>query len=292
MGIERQRPTRFWLVAALSSALALALVPTATPMTLVPPQPTIFFGVSDRGTAAEFNEFADFVGKHPAVLQTFHPWGNSLNQALRPLAGNRQRRPILHISTADDQTLAELITPKADRPRPRRQLPAAAQRLASPRTASASTSGRSASRTAASTPGRRVNCDGSAEGGSHTRPAGTSRPSAGSSSIVRGGGTLEQINATLAEIRLPPLNRRGGSEPRRLAPAPVSDRLEPAARRLAAGRRPPAAATTGPGQRWVDWVGTDFYSQYPRLERPQPLLPRQAVERQAVRAHRVGGLRR
>ncbi len=112
MGIERQRPTRFWLVAALSSALALALVPTATPKTLVPAPPTTFFGVSDRGSVAEFKEFAGFVDKHPAVLQTFHPWGNSLKQAL-PRWQAVNVRPMLHISTQDDETLAELITPKA-----------------------------------------------------------------------------------------------------------------------------------------------------------------------------------
>ena len=110
--IERQRPTRFWLVAALSSALALALVPSATPKTLVPRHPTTFFGVSDRGSVAEFKEFAGFVEKHPAVLQTFHPWGNSIKQAL-PRWQAVNVRPMLHISTQDDETLEELITPKA-----------------------------------------------------------------------------------------------------------------------------------------------------------------------------------
>ena len=99
-------------MAALSSALALAPVPPATPKTLVPRHPTTFFGVSDRGSVAEFKEFAGFVEKHPAVLQTFHPWGNSLKQAL-PRWQAVNVRPMLHISTQDDETLEELITPKA-----------------------------------------------------------------------------------------------------------------------------------------------------------------------------------
>ena len=79
---------------------------------LVPPKPNVFFGVSDRGTTAEFNEFAGCsVGKHPALLQTFHPWGNSLNEAYERWR-ETGTRPILHISTADDQTLAEMITPQ------------------------------------------------------------------------------------------------------------------------------------------------------------------------------------
>ncbi|MGH3368755.1 MAG: hypothetical protein ACRDPR_02025, partial [Nocardioidaceae bacterium] len=68
--------------------------------------------MSDRGSATEFKEFADAVGKHPAVLQTFHPWGNGLNQAI-PRWQQLRVRPMLHISTMDDQTLGELITPQS-----------------------------------------------------------------------------------------------------------------------------------------------------------------------------------
>ena len=70
----------------------------------MPPKPDVFLGVSDRGTTAEFNELAELVGKHPALLQTFHPWGNSLNSAYERWR-ETGTRPILHISTANDQTL-------------------------------------------------------------------------------------------------------------------------------------------------------------------------------------------
>src|SRR5690606_31727423 len=56
--------------------------------------------------------FAEATGKHPAVLQTFHPWGNGLNLAFRRWQ-NAEVMPMLHISTADDETRAELITPRA-----------------------------------------------------------------------------------------------------------------------------------------------------------------------------------
>src|SRR5262245_55127988 len=92
--------------------LAALLGPArAGAVSLVPPKPNVFLGVSDRGTATEFNEFAELTGKHPALLQTFHPWGNSLNEAYERWR-ETATRPILHISTADDQTLAELITPQ------------------------------------------------------------------------------------------------------------------------------------------------------------------------------------
>ena len=47
----------------------------------MPPKPSVFFGVSDQGTTQEFNEFTELLAKHPALLETFHPWGNSLNAA-------------------------------------------------------------------------------------------------------------------------------------------------------------------------------------------------------------------
>src|SRR6187455_2863544 len=90
------------LAALAGAALALSAAP-APAATLVPPRPNVFLGVSDRGTTTEFNEFAELTGKHPALLQTFHPWGNSLNEAYERWR-ETATRPILAISTADDQT--------------------------------------------------------------------------------------------------------------------------------------------------------------------------------------------
>src|SRR4029077_5996828 len=95
-------------VAAAGSGLSAG---AAVAFTLVPPKPAVFLGVSDRGTGREFDEFSALTGKHPALLQTFHPWGNSLNAAFERWR-ETETRPILHISTADDQTLAEMITPQ------------------------------------------------------------------------------------------------------------------------------------------------------------------------------------
>src|SRR5215218_5669086 len=112
MSWRRIRATRLAACAAALAVVCLGATPTAAPAaTLVPPKPDVFLGVSDRGTTAEFNEWAALVGKHPALLQTFHPWGNSLNAAYERWR-ETGTRPILHISTADDQTLAELITPR------------------------------------------------------------------------------------------------------------------------------------------------------------------------------------
>ena len=246
-------------MAALSSALALALVPTATPKTLVPAPPTTFFGVSDRGSVAEFKEFAGFVDKHPAVLQTFHPWGNSLKQAL-PRWQAVNVRPMLHISTQDDETLAELITPKAiargrgdnyllrlNHVLARNDVRIYLRPLGEPNRCLNAWAG--------------LDCGGGRRGGSHSYRW-YKRAFRRIVLIVRGGGTLEQMNRRLRAAGVPALNRRGGSEPRRLESAPVASVWSP----LPAGSprsRASRPLNYWPGGRWVDWVGTDFYSQYP-----------------------------
>ena len=249
---------------------ALAAAPgAASAVTLVPPKPDVFLGVSDRGTTAEFNEWAELTGKHPALLQTFHPWGNSLNAAYERWR-ETGTRPILHISTANDQTLAEMITPEqialgggddyllqlndffAEH-----GLPAYIRPLGEPNRCLNAWSP--------------VNCDGSQKGGEHT--AGWYKQAFRRiAAIVRGGQTLEGINATLAEIGLPPLNRTKGPNPDSAAGGAGEHHLEPAARRLAAGE----------GQLPRQLLARQPLGRLGRhrlllavsgLERPQPLLP-------------------
>jgi hypothetical protein len=247
-----------WLTVAACLA-ALCAPASAAADSLVPPKPNVFLGVSDRGSAVEFNEFATFTGKHPALLQTFHPWGNSLNEAYERWR-ETATRPILHISTADDQTLAELITPEQiaqgvgddyllqlNRFFGTRGLPAYIRPLGEPNRCLNAWSG--------------INCDGTLKGGEHSsfwyRQA-FRRIVA----IVRGGQALEGVNATLAGIGLPPLNRTKGPNPASLPAAPVSIIWSP----LPGGSPRVRGNFPGnywPGSRWVDWVGTDFYSQYP-----------------------------
>src|SRR5204863_7710956 len=105
------------------------------------------------------------------------------------------------------------------------------------------------------------NCDGSQKGGEHTT-GWYKQAFRRIALIVRGGNSLEGINATLAEIGLPPVNRTKGPPPTELPGAPVSIIWSP----LPGGSPRVKGNFPGnywPGARWVDWVGTDFYSQYP-----------------------------
>jgi hypothetical protein len=254
---------RAWRVlrhaAAFAVAVSLLWAAAAPAATLVPPRGTAFFGVSDRGTTAEFNEFAGLVGKHPALLETFHPWGNSLNQAYERWR-ETATRPILHISTADDQTLTEMITPEQialgggdnyllqlNSFFAAHGLPAYIRPLGEPNRCLNAWSA--------------IDCDGNRKGGEHT--AGWYKQAFRRiATIVRGGGSLEEINARLAEIGLPPVNRTKGPDPTSLQAAPVSILWSP----LPTGSPPVKGNFPGnfwPGGRWVDWVGTDFYSEYP-----------------------------
>jgi hypothetical protein len=256
--LRRFRRTRS--LAALVAAVAALLVPAqAAAVSLAPPKGNVFLGVSDRGTTTEFNEFAELTGKHPALLQTFHPWGNSLNEAYERWR-ETATRPILAISTADDQNLAELITPQQialgygddyllqlNDFFASRGLPAYIRPLGEPnRCLNAWTA---------------VDCEGNQRGGEHTT-GWYKQAFRRISAIVRGGQSLEGVNATLAEIGLPPVTRTKGPPPTELPAAPVSIVWSP----LPGGSPRVKGNFPGnywPGRRWVDWVGTDFYSQYP-----------------------------
>jgi hypothetical protein len=243
----------------LAAVAALLLAGPAWAVSLVPPKPSVFLGVSDRGTTQEFNEFAEYTGKHPALLQTFHPWGNSLNEAFERWR-ETATRPILAISTADDQSLAEIITPQQialgggddyllqlNDFFAKRGLPAYIRPLGEPNRCLNLWSA--------------VNCDGSQKGGEHST-GWYKQAFRRIAAIVRGGQTLEGIDLTLAEIGLPPLNRTKGPNPESLPAAPVSVVWSP----LPGGSPRVKGNFPGnywPGSRWVDWVGTDFYSQYP-----------------------------
>ncbi|MDQ2621980.1 MAG: hypothetical protein M3Y45_02965, partial [Actinomycetota bacterium] len=90
------------LVALLLAGLALGpLLPGAEAKRLVPPGKKVFLGVTDTGDAAGFRDFARTVGKHPPVIQTFHPWGNSLHKAM-PRWRSVHARPMLHVTTRAD----------------------------------------------------------------------------------------------------------------------------------------------------------------------------------------------
>ncbi|MBS1677044.1 MAG: hypothetical protein JST08_06635 [Actinobacteria bacterium] len=255
--LHARRP--LWLALA-ATALSLLFAAPAGALSLVPPKPSVFLGVSDQGSIEAFNRFTEQTGKHPALLETYFSWGNSFNKAFERWR-ETQTRPIVHISTQNAQTLEEIITPQQialgvgdeyllqmNQFFASHGLPAYIRPLGEPNRCL--------------NPWAGVECDGTLKGGEYSTlwyKEAFRRIAA----IVRGGVSLEQLNATLTtELGLPPLNRPKGPPPTALPPAPVSMIWSP----LPAGSPRVKGNFPGnywPGSKWVDWVGTDFYSKYP-----------------------------
>jgi hypothetical protein len=262
------RRTRFaarrplWLALLMTALALVCAAPASAAMSLVPPKPDVLLGASDRGSTEQFNSFAELTGKHPALMQTFLGWGNSVNKAYERWR-ETQTRPVVAISTQNAQTLEEIITPEQialgqgddyllqlNQFFATHNLPAYIRPLGEPNRCLNAWSG--------------VECDGTLKSGEHSTywyKEAFRRIAA----IVRGGLTTEELNAELAEIGLPGLQRSKGENPVSLPSAPVSIIWSP----LPAGSPKVKGNFPGnywPGSKWVDWVGTDFYAKYPVWE--------------------------
>ena len=245
--------------AVLCAALSLCLTASAQAFRpYKPPEGKTFFGVSDNGRASGFRNFARTVGKHPAVIETFHPWDNSLNQAI-PRWRDVRARPMLHISTVD-QNGHEVITPRGialgkgdeyllrlNRRFTRAGIRGYIRPLGEPN--------RCLNGYAA------IDCSGSARAERYS-PHWYRQAFRRIYVIVHGGGRRWEINRRLDRLGLPGIRRSGGREPRKLPKAPVAVIWSPLPDGSpgTAGNRP---GRFWPGYRWVDWVGTDFYSKFP-----------------------------
>lgn len=252
-----RRPIRQSLGWMAIAVALLALPAPALARTLVPPKPNVFLGVSDGGTVGEFDEWVELTGKHPALLETFLPWGKKLNGPYKRWY-KTATRPVLHLSTADGNTGAELLTPEQialgdgdeyllylNEFFAQQGLLGYIRPLGEPNRCLNVWSG--------------VECDGTLKGGEHSA-LWYKQAFRRISLIVRGNQSLEAIDATLAELALPPVE--AAAPPTELPEAPVSIVWSP----LPGGSPRVKGNFPGnywPGRRWVDWVGTDFYSEYP-----------------------------
>lgn len=256
-----RRPRLRLGIAAVTAALCLAAAASASGQLLSPKRGQVFFGVSDTGQLSDFQAFAGSVHKHPAVIETYHPWGNTLRIAISRWEDARAR-PMLHISTIDPDTLQTIITPRGI------ATGTGDDYLLRLNSGFASNGIRAYIRPLGE-PNRCLNawssytCDGGSRGTDYT-PYWYKQAFKRIAIIVRGGGSLALIDARLAAANLPPLNRQAGNgvEPKSLPAAPVSMVWSPLpAGSPAIGRNLPAHFY--PGSQYVDWVGTDIYSRYP-----------------------------
>jgi hypothetical protein len=247
-----------WKAAALTALVcALAVLspaaPTASADVLAPPGGGVFTGL----TGGSYQAFAGEVGKHPALDGVFVTWGRTFESAFGQAQANHARL-MLHISTAQGYGAPEQITPlgiaqgagdgyllslsariaRSGAPLYIRLLPEMNQ---------------------ANNAYCAFNADGSSRGPSHS-PA-SLRQAWRRVVLVLRGGPLAQIDARLHALRLPAVHGAHGAELPRL---PVSFVWAPQTAGTPETQANSAQAYY-PGDAYVDWVGTDFYSLYPNF---------------------------
>ncbi len=258
MQTPNPRKARAAIAAVLATVVLAAL--GAAPVAqagglLLPHGKQVWFGVSDTGNMADFGHFSDSVDKHPAVIESFRTWGSEFPDSIQRWETARAR-PMIHITTADNNdgheliTLAQIAAGAGDGYLVRlNNLFAAKQMRAYVRPLGE--------------PNRCLNvyaaydCEGNPRNPEDSA-AEYRRAFRRIYVIVHGGGKKATIDRRLAEAGLPPLRDDVGGLPK--APVAIVWSPLPSGSPTVPQNRP---RHFYPGSRWVDWAGTDFYSGYP-----------------------------
>jgi hypothetical protein len=240
---------------ALLLFLILCLAPSAASAdVLLPPSGGVFTGLTD----GSYSEYESQVGKHPAVQGVFVTWGRTLGSAFGEARANHARL-MLHISSTQGYGSPEQITPhgvaqgqgdgylltldeaiaQSGRPVYVRLFPEMDQ---------------------ANNAYCAFNNDGSSRGASHS--AASFRQAWRRVAIVLRGGTVASIDSRLRALGMPALH--GAAASATLPLLPVAMLWVP---QTEGSPNTPAnsANTYYPGDQYVDWVGTDFYSLFPNF---------------------------
>ncbi len=240
------------LVALATVSLCLGTAASAEAGALLPKGKKIFFGVSDTGDSADFGQFSEALNKHPALIESFRTWGSDFPESIERWQAARAR-PVLHITTADTGDGHELISPRTiaqgygddylirlNRLFWEKKMAAYIRPLGEPNRCLNVYSS--------------YDCAGALRDAAH-KPRWYRLALRRIYVIVHGGGSRAKINARLGEAGLPPLRSGGNGLPR--APIAVLWSTLPAGSPTLPQNRP---RHFYPGDDWVDWVGTDFYS--------------------------------
>jgi hypothetical protein len=254
--VELPKIRAAFAVACLVALLGtLATAATAAAGLLKPPGKKVYFGVSDTGDMADFGHFSDAVNKHPAVIESFRTWGSDFPDSIQRWQTARAR-PMIHITTADNNDGHEIINPA--------QIAAGlGDRYLVRLNKLFYEKGMRAYVRPLGEPNRCLNvyaaydCPGASRGPEHS-PRAYKRAFRRIYVIVHGGGKRGRIDRRLAEAGLPPLTVNVRALP--AAPVAIVWSPLPAGSPTLPKNRP---RHFYPGSRWVDWAGTDFYAAFP-----------------------------
>jgi hypothetical protein len=236
---------------ALLSLCALAgpaAAGTADAATYRPPSGRIYAGITGSNPAPYERQ----TGQHAAIYQQFVTWGGSFDWALADAGGNRSRA-MLAIQTITPSG-GEVISPGAiARGRGDRWLLALGATLA--RRGQPTYLRPMAEMDAYWNPYSAYNADGSSRGASHSTRS--FRQAWRRIALILRGGATATVNAKLRRLRMPPVRTQPA-----IASAPVALMWVP---QVAGAPNIPQNAPGAyyPGNAYVDYVGTDFYSKFP-----------------------------
>jgi hypothetical protein len=214
-------------------------------------------------TGGSYGTFASQVDKHPAVDGVFVTWGRSLESAFGQARYNHARL-MLHISTAEGYGAPEQITPRGIAQGGGDgyllSLSGAIARSAEPLYIRLFPEMNQANNAYCA-----FNANGSARGASHSTA--NFRAAWRRAVLVLRGGPVVNINARLHALGLPPLRDTNTAT---LPRSPAAFLWVPQSEGTP-NTQANSASSYYPGDAYVDWVGTDFYSLYPNFRGLQNL---------------------
>jgi hypothetical protein len=245
------------------ATLAVALVTLAVPAgaasaaSLLPPPGKVFTGVSG---GPSIDPYARQVHHRPSVLGMFTSWNSLSGYVFNSAEAAGTPALMLHISTTDGYGMKEKITPGASaRGRGDHYLVALNQQIAG--------YGKPtyvrllAEMNQANNAYSAFNRDGSSRGAAHSTKA--YQAAWRRSTLILRGGPVAAIDARLHALHLPAVRRVARDD---VLPAPqIAMAWVPQTR-----GSPDIPANMPerywPGNRYVDWIGTDFYSRFPNFD--------------------------
>lgn len=251
------------LLAVAACALTAAGPAHADP--LVPARGTVLTGVA---MGESVTDFTARVGRRPAVWEHFIAFGRPSSWAV-DRARRAGTRLMVHLSTADGQDRPGTISPRAiargEGDRWLLALRGDLVRLGRP--AYVRFLGEMNNCHNAYAP---LSCSGASRGSAYSARA--TIAAWRRVTVIMRGGSASAVRAALRGLRQPGL----ATGARDLPPAPIAMVWSP----MTGGSPMVAALDPGrfwPGRRWVDWVGTSFYSRYPNFRWLTPFYQRFAA---------------
>jgi len=235
----------------LLALLALLLPATATAAPYAPPKGKVWNGLT---AGFDADDFERRTGKHPAIWQHFVAWGGSYQYTIQN-SRNADARLMYHLSTSKGQNLPERYSPgEIARGHGDRWLVALTRDIAA--TGAPTYMRLFGEMNNCNNPYASHSCSGSRRNADHSPT--TFIKAWKRVYVIMHGGDVSMIDAQLKKLRLPPLDTDAESLPLPQI-AFVWAPMTGGAPNISALR----PQVYWPGRRWVDWVGTSFYSRFP-----------------------------